>query len=317
MIRISAIIPTYNRAGLVSRAVDSVLAQTYPAAELLVIDDGSTDETRAVLSEYGSQIRYIFQENAGLAGAVDTGVQNASSEWVAFLGSDDVWTPDFLERLVAAVEATDGAAPIYFTDLKMQGATETMWDIAGFSIEGEYEFQDDASDWYMLDLQPMSSQATLYRRDDVLATGALNEGMRCREDTYLFFLMGLKEAACAVRGVGAIVTADAEDTRQTTIYHHDSRSYCEHTIVLYRNVLRRCAPLPPRHRRALRRQLAHGYFRRARLDWSDRDIFRTAGSVVRSGAIAPSVPLSRIGRWTFRIGHSAPPDYVYRHPQKH
>ena len=120
----------------------------------------------------------------------------------------------------------------------------------------------------------MSAQATLYRKDVLLNAGGLDEGLRCREDTYLFFLMGLNRPACAVAGIGAIVTADDEESRQTSIYHHDSRPYCDHTILLYKNVLRRCAPLPSRHRRALRRDLATMIFRRARLDLLDRDVLR-------------------------------------------
>jgi len=315
MVRITAIIPTYNRATLVTRAVDSVLAQTYPVAELLVIDDGSTDETRAVLSEYGSQVRYIFQENGGVASAANTGVANASTEWLAFLGSDDVWTPEYLERIAAAIEATSAAAPVYFGDLKMEGAAETVWDINGFAIEGEYEFVEDASDWYMRDVQPMTAQAALLRRDAVLEVGGFDGTMRCREDTYIFFVLGMANPACAVAGVGAVLTAAAEDSRLTSIYHPNSRSFCDETIVLYKNVLRKCARLPSRHRRALRRQLAHGYFRKARLDWSDHDMLGCITSVARSSIVAPSVPLGRIGRWTLRIRPSPPPDHLYRHPQ--
>lgn len=316
MIGITAIIPTYNRARLISRSVDSVLAQSYPAAELLIVDDGSTDETRAVLSEYGSRVRYISQANGGVAAASNTGIQSASSDWIAFLGSDDVWTPDYLERIAAAIEATHEAAPVYFADLKMEGAAQTAWELGGFSIAGGCQFIDDASDWYMRELQPMAAQATVFRRDAIVSVGGLDESMRCCEDLYLLFLIGMAQPACAVAGVGAVVTAAAEDSRLTTIHHPETRSNCEHTIDLYRQVLSRCAPLPRRHRRVLRQRLAGGYFRRARLDWADRDVPSCVVSIVRSGVVSPRVPLSRISRWARGIRPSPPLDYVYRHPDK-
>ena len=100
--QISVVIPTYNRAGIVPKAIDSVLAQTYPAAEIIVVDDGSKDDTRAVLASYGSRITAISQPNGGLSAARNTGIRAAKTDWVAFLDDDDEYTPD---RLAIAVES--------------------------------------------------------------------------------------------------------------------------------------------------------------------------------------------------------------------
>ena len=90
---VSVIIPTYNRADLVSETIDSVLAQSYRDFEVIVVDDGSTDASGEVLARYGEQIRVVLQENAGEAVARNAGIRVASGEYVGFLDSDDIWLP--------------------------------------------------------------------------------------------------------------------------------------------------------------------------------------------------------------------------------
>jgi len=104
MFNISVIIPTHNRAGLVQNAIESVLRQTCPVHEIIVVDDGSRDETRAVVSKYENSlpvstmaVRYIFQEQQGVAAARNTGIENSTGDWIAFLDSDDIWLPEKLE----------------------------------------------------------------------------------------------------------------------------------------------------------------------------------------------------------------------------
>lgn len=103
--KVSVIIPTYNRAHLVKDAVESVLNQTYQDFELIVIDDGSTDNTREVLAVYKDKLTYIYQENQGRSAARNHGIKLAQGEYIAFLDSDDVWFPDKLERQVPVLES--------------------------------------------------------------------------------------------------------------------------------------------------------------------------------------------------------------------
>jgi len=96
---ISVIIPSYNRAALLTRAIDSVLAQTFPAHEIIVVDDASTDETAEVLSQFSSAIKVVTNaENRGVSFSRNAGIRRASSEWIAFLDSDDQWHPNKLEK---------------------------------------------------------------------------------------------------------------------------------------------------------------------------------------------------------------------------
>lgn len=93
---VSVVIPTYNRAHMLKDAIDSVLAQTYPNFELLVVDDGSTDDTQALLESYGRRIIAIHQSNKGVSAARNRGIRSASGELIAFLDSDDYWRPEKL-----------------------------------------------------------------------------------------------------------------------------------------------------------------------------------------------------------------------------
>jgi glycosyltransferase involved in cell wall biosynthesis len=90
---VSVVIPTYNCANFIVDAIDSVLAQNYAALEIIVVDDGSTDDTESVLEKYADKIVFIRQPNAGSAVARNQGMRRASGEYIAFLDADDIWLP--------------------------------------------------------------------------------------------------------------------------------------------------------------------------------------------------------------------------------
>lgn len=110
---ISVIIPTYNRASLVTRAIESVLAQEGASLEILVVDDGSTDNTEAMLAQYGNAIRVIRQDNGGVEKARNRGVELAEGEFVWFLDSDDQLLPGALEALVGGMKMHSAADVLY------------------------------------------------------------------------------------------------------------------------------------------------------------------------------------------------------------
>src|ERR1035438_5349058 len=106
---VSVVVPTFNRSRQVQSALKSVLAQTYPEFEVIVVDDGSTDGTAEALQQFISQrggngkpIRYFFQSNQGQSAARNKGIAEARGEWIAFLDSDDVWLPEKLEWQMCA-----------------------------------------------------------------------------------------------------------------------------------------------------------------------------------------------------------------------
>jgi glycosyltransferase involved in cell wall biosynthesis len=104
MEKVSVIIPTYNKARYIGRTVDSVLKQTYPNIEIIVVDDGSTDHTSDVLSQYQSTVSHIWQPNQGPSAARNTGLNASSGDFLLFLDSDDIVTPDKLALQTVALE---------------------------------------------------------------------------------------------------------------------------------------------------------------------------------------------------------------------
>ncbi len=105
---VSIIIPAYNAAGWVNRAIDSALAQTYAEREILVVNDGSTDTTADVLAGYGGAIRVLTQPNGGLSSARNLGIKEARGEFLAFLDADDYWLPQKLTRQVGCLKRDPG-----------------------------------------------------------------------------------------------------------------------------------------------------------------------------------------------------------------
>ncbi|MBI5896658.1 MAG: glycosyltransferase family 2 protein [Desulfobacterales bacterium] len=101
---VSVVVPTFNRAGEVAQAIDSVLAQTYPHWELIVVDDGSQDDTPRGLAAYGPRIRTIRQENRGVSAARNRGILAAGGQFIALLDSDDYWLPDKLAAQIACFQ---------------------------------------------------------------------------------------------------------------------------------------------------------------------------------------------------------------------
>ncbi len=111
---VSVIITSYNYARYISEAIESVRAQTYSPNEIIVVDDGSTDDTRAVLAPYANAgVICIFQENQGKSGALNRGLAASHGEFIAFLDSDDAWLPDAVERRMALFDADPGVGVVY------------------------------------------------------------------------------------------------------------------------------------------------------------------------------------------------------------
>src|SRR5688572_27262369 len=102
---ISVVIPTFNRAHLISEAIESVLAQSYPNWELIIVDDGSTDETQSLIRNFSdTRIRYFRIEHSGSFGTVrNFGIQASKGEYIAFLDSDDIWDPMKLEKQLQTI----------------------------------------------------------------------------------------------------------------------------------------------------------------------------------------------------------------------
>jgi len=131
--KVSVIIPTYNRSADVQNAINSVLCQTFTDLEVVVVDDGSSDDTGKILQKtYGDRIRYCFQTNQGLSAALNKGLAEARGEWVAFLDSDDLWEKEKLEWQFKALEQFGPRCGACYTDVRFFNypETRTMFELA-------------------------------------------------------------------------------------------------------------------------------------------------------------------------------------------
>ena len=304
--RIAAVVPTYDRGALVVRAVESVLAQTRPADEIVVVDDGSTDDTLERLATLpADRVRVVSQANAGAAAARNRGVAESSCEWVAFLDSDDVWVPRHLELVAAAIDATAGAADLYFGDTTFatpDGGESSWWREAGLAISRPYELVADAAAWVFLPVHPMLLQASVVSRRRFLQCGGLWTSLRLREDTHFFFKIGVGRPACAVAGAGAQMTADGSGGRLTELHSPRSLSYWWDTVYMYGDLLAALDAASPELRDRLRRRLAVGHWRMARLLAERSQWQQAALSLGRALAAHPTeVPRHLVGAAGHRL----------------
>jgi glycosyltransferase involved in cell wall biosynthesis len=180
---ISTIIPTYNRANLVCDAIDSVLGQTYPHVEVVVVDDGSTDNTIEVLARYGDKIRVIQQANAGPSAARNRGIQASNGEIIAFLDSDDLWLPAKLQRQAAILMRVDKSVPCCLCNaiMRYDDGEQRFFDMA--LLKPRY----DEGLWLNV-AQVLSSrfvffnQAVAIRREALDKAGLFDESLLFMED---------------------------------------------------------------------------------------------------------------------------------------
>jgi len=175
---VSVVIPAYNAAWCIARALDSVLAQTYARREIIVVNDGSTDDTTAHLARYGEAIRVLCKDNGGLSSARNAGIGAADGEFVALLDADDWWLPAKLERQVALLrERPDvGFCSTAAQVLTSDGRPLNLWSCppAGASLL-EHIFDNPS-------LIPGSGSGVMVRRALIEQIGGFDHRLRSLED---------------------------------------------------------------------------------------------------------------------------------------
>ena len=129
--RVSAIIPSYNRADFLYETISTLLAQSEPPHEIIVVDDGSTDGTAAVVAKFGAAVRYRRIENSGAPVARNVGAAMATGDWLWFCDSDDLWRPEFLSHIRAVAELAPFPQFLFGNfQLVRDGAWETVTKFA-------------------------------------------------------------------------------------------------------------------------------------------------------------------------------------------
>ncbi len=170
---ISVVIPTFNRGYVVGEAINSALSQTISAGEIIVVDDGSTDDTSKILGEFGDEIVVIRQENRGVSAARNAGVERARGDWIAFLDSDDLWLPNRIAVLRQDIAGTDVGVHVANLEITGLGYRRELFELRGFRGSGSwplrYEDGFDVTDPFLTGMA--------VRRDWILKVGGFDVTM--------------------------------------------------------------------------------------------------------------------------------------------
>ena len=174
-IKISVIITTYNRAGLITKAIESVLNQNSAADEIIVVDDGSTDGTDGIIQDKFPQIQYLYQDNQGISAARNLGIKQAANPWIAILDSDDEWLSDKLHKQRAALFSNP--------DYKICH-TDEIWIRRGKRVNQMKKHKKHGGDiyTYCLPLCIISPSSVVIHRDIFLKYGVFDIDLPVCED---------------------------------------------------------------------------------------------------------------------------------------
>jgi len=192
----SVIIPSYNNGATLARAIASVLAQTHAAHEIIVVDDGSTDDTATVVRQFGDRVRYLHQSNAGVSAARNAGMAAATGDWLAFVDADDEFAPERLaahacwisdepdlDFLLGDQEARDPNGTLLWTNIAGCKAGRKLLLRAGSAERialSEDDFEDLIGDGFM-EVRTLSFPRTKFMR-----LGGFPLGHKIGEDLHLF-----------------------------------------------------------------------------------------------------------------------------------
>lgn len=187
MPKISVVIPNFNNAHYVASAIQSVLNQRYQDFEVIVVDDGSTDNSNSVIGQFGERVRYLWQENQGLAGARNTGIRAAQGEFIGLLDADDLWQPTYLEKMMALHRQAPESALYYCAAQCIDSQGQQLPRQLGAPV-GKPETTYQA----LVRANFLIPSTIVMRRDVVMAAGLFDQRLRSCEDWDLWLRIGAK-----------------------------------------------------------------------------------------------------------------------------
>jgi glycosyltransferase involved in cell wall biosynthesis len=208
---ISVVIPTYNRSNIIMAAIESVLAQTYPVFEIIIVDDGSSDGTGNMLQRLINQrsgcgkpaqeIRYFYQSNQGQSAARNKGIAEARGEWIAFMDSDDPWSAEKLEWQVRAITQFKNDCGACLTDAKLSdnlGLNTTAFRTTETHCEQPVGIFSDATSCLAKTFGSCWVQTLVVRTDLVKRAGGFDRDLHFSEDQDFLFRLSLVTKYCYV-----------------------------------------------------------------------------------------------------------------------
>jgi len=185
MPRVSVIVPVFNAAKTIAQAIASVRAQTFADFEIIVADDGSTDGSLEILRRFGAGIKIVEQNNRGPSAARNLAVTNSSGEFLGFLDADDWWQPQFLAKMLAALERAPECVMAY-CDLQLVDSLGAPFQTSLMAVR---ENRAPSLQDMLETLWPIMPSGVVIRRSALEAVGGYPEELRAFEDVYLWMLL--------------------------------------------------------------------------------------------------------------------------------
>jgi len=229
---VSVIIPTYNRADLVCNAIKSVLNQTFKDVEIIIVDDGSTDDTREKIKKFKDKIHYFYQENKGASAAQNKGIELSKGKWISILASDDIWLPRKLELQLEALNRLGDEFGACFADCKFIG-TELEDDRAflraGLTSQLRFGPITSPLDYILGHYLGLFVQSMLVRKDLVDKGKGFDLTLVVLEDTDLVFRLSLRTKLCFVNEPLVIIDRSQDYKKQrlsSLIEERTDQAFC-------------------------------------------------------------------------------------------
>jgi len=198
----TVLITTYNYGRFIEEAIDSVMSQDFPLdkVQILVVDDGSTDDTSERVKKYGSQVEYLYKPNGGQASALNFGMANARGEIVALLDADDLFLPGKLARLAEVFEKDPALGMAYHRFQEWHVDTGERGEYTFVPLSGDVRTMPD----FFLGYHPMATSCTSYRRTSLAPLLPIPEGIRMLADGYFVLLIPFLAPVLAISEFHAV-----------------------------------------------------------------------------------------------------------------
>jgi glycosyltransferase involved in cell wall biosynthesis len=260
--RFSVIVPVYNRAASIGESLESVFRQSHAPDEVIVVDDGSTDDLDAALAPFKRRILLLRQDNSGVSAARNAGAAVASGDWLKFQDSDDLWDPTHLATVVRDLSTASHDVVAHLGDLayNVNGERRCLFELKGhdFPIDHAERIEDALG----LVITGMSLLSSTVRKDVFDAMGGLDEEMRFFEDSALFLHLALR-GSFLVTGKVLVESRrlHGDDSSLTSIERRDP-IYARRMVVRALTQLS-SQPLEASRQRLVNRALAGAEFRLA------------------------------------------------------
>ena len=230
MPRVSVIVPTYNSARFLGRAINSILAQTYTDYEIIVVDDGSTDDTRDVLRPFRDRVRYFFQANRGAASARNLALAQAGGELIAYLDADDMWYPPRLETEVAFLDSHRECGLVH-SDATIIDERDHVLHPA-YNADTLREVPHGHCALSLLRQCHVHVPTVLERRDCIDRVGGFDERLTCSEDYFHWIRIAMDGMA-----VGYIPEPLALYRRSTSSLSSSPRRMLKDYVIIFEALL--------------------------------------------------------------------------------